>query len=47
MNVDIMLNAEDVLDISDLTSGIFADEMKGEALNMLQEQIQDLEISIS
>jgi hypothetical protein len=32
MNVDIMLNAEDVLDISDLTSGIFADEMKGEAV---------------
>ena len=47
MNVDIMLNAEDVLDISDPTSGIFDDEMKDEALNMLQEQIQDLEFSIS
>ena len=34
--------AEDVLDISDPTSGIFDDEIKGEAINMLKEQIKDI-----
>ena len=48
-----MLNSEyvaDVLDISDLTSGIFDDEInKGGAspINILQKQIQDFEINIS
>ena len=45
--LDSMLNAEGDLDISDTTSGIFDGEMKEEALNILQEQIQDLGISIS
>ena len=31
---------EDVLDISDPTSGIFDDEIKGEAINILKEQIE-------
>ena len=39
--------AEDVLDISDPTSGIFDDEIKVETINKLKEQIEDLEISIS
>jgi hypothetical protein len=39
--------AQDVLDISDPTSGIFDDEIKGETINKLKEQIEDLEISIS
>ena len=39
--------AEDVLDISDPTSDIFDDEIKGETINKLKEQIEDLEISIS
>ena len=41
INVDIMLNAEDVLDISDPTSGIFDDEIKGEALNMCRRNIRN------
>jgi hypothetical protein len=49
----LLLNSEyvaDVLDISDLTSGIFDDEInKGGAspINILQKQIQDFEINIS
>ena len=39
--------AEDVLEISDPTSGIFDDEIKGETINILKEQIEELEISIS
>ena len=34
--------AEDVLDISDPTSGIFNDEIKGGTINKLKEQIEDL-----
>ena len=36
--------AEDVLDISDSTSGIFDDEIKGEAINMLKERVRNLHI---
>ena len=39
--------AEDVLEISDPTSGIFDDDIKGETINILKEQIEELEISIS
>ena len=39
--------AEDVLEISDPTSGTFDDEIKGETTNILKEQIEELEISIS
>jgi hypothetical protein len=34
--------AQDVLDISDPTSGIFDDEIKGGTINKLKEQIEDL-----
>ena len=39
--------AKDVLEISDPTSGIFDDDIKGETINILKEQIEELEISIS
>jgi hypothetical protein len=39
--------AENVLEISDVGSGIFDDEIKGETINILKEQIEELEISIS
>lgn len=39
--------AEDVLYISDPTLNIFDDEIKGETINKLKEQIEELEISIS
>jgi hypothetical protein len=36
--------AEDVSDISDSTSGIFDDEIKGETINMLRERVRNLHI---